>query len=51
VSSWSQEFALPEIIEMEGKALESIRDKSQISHRLLVLQSSETMLDSDAMQE
>ena len=40
VSSWSAEFSLPDVVAIEGKELESIRGKSQISHRMVALNGS-----------
>ena len=37
VQSWAKEFSLPDIVAIEGKELESVRGKSEISHSLLVM--------------
>ena len=43
VSEWSKEFSLDDVIAVEGKDLESIRSKSEISHRLVPLEPSATL--------
>ena len=43
VSEWSKEFSLDDVVAVEGKDLESIRSKSEISHRLVPLEPSEAL--------
>jgi hypothetical protein len=48
VKSWGKEFSLSEVIQVEGKDLDTIRSKSQIPHRFLEVQSAEpTEIDMD----
>lgn len=43
VSEWSKEFSLDDIVAVEGKELETIRSKSEISHRLVPLELTDTI--------
>ncbi len=38
VTEWSKEFSFDDVVAVEGKELESIRSKSEISHRLVPLE-------------
>ena len=52
VASWGKEFLLSEVIQVEGKQLNTIRSRSQIPHRLLEIRGAEpTEIDMDEVSE